>query len=376
VLRVGLTGGIGAGKSAASAALARRGALVLDADRLAREVVEPGTAGLAAVVAEFGPEVLRPDGALDRPALGRLVFADDAARARLTGIVHPLVAARTAELLSAAPPGAVVVHDVPLLVENGLGPDYHLVVVVHAPVEDRLARLTEGRGMTEEEARARMAAQADDAARRAAADAELANTADLAALDAAVDVLWRQRLVPYEENVRLARPAPRPEVAAVVPYDPEWPAAAARLAARAARAAGERALRVDHVGPTAVPGLPTRDVVDLQLAVASPADADALAPDLAAAGLPLVAAAAGEPPGPPEAAEPGSGQEAARLHRSADPGRAADLHVRVTGSPGWRSALLLRDWLRADPTARARYEAADALPGEAERWAAATGWTP
>ncbi|HWM02188.1 MAG TPA: dephospho-CoA kinase, partial [Actinophytocola sp.] len=175
MLRVGLTGGIGSGKSTVAGRLSEHGAVVIDADRIAREVVEPGTAGLAELVEAFGDDVLTPDGALDRAALARRVFADDAARARLNGIVHPRIGERTAELMAAAPSEAIVVHDVPLLVENKLGPAYHLVLVVDAPVETRVARVLRDRGMSEQDARARVAAQADEPARRAAADVWLDN---------------------------------------------------------------------------------------------------------------------------------------------------------------------------------------------------------
>jgi dephospho-CoA kinase len=190
VLTVGLTGGIGSGKSAVARMLAERGAVVVDADLLAREALDPGTPGLAAVVEEFGPGVLHPDGTLDRPALGRLVFADDARRAALEAIVHPYVGRRSAELRAAAPRDAVVVHDVPLLVENHLEAGYDLVVVVEAAEAVRLARLADSREMSAEEARSRMAAQATDDQRRAVADVVLANDGDLDALAGQVDSLW------------------------------------------------------------------------------------------------------------------------------------------------------------------------------------------
>ena len=196
MLMVGLTGGIGAGKSVVAKRLAELGALVIDSDRLAREVVEPGTDGLREVVEEFGPEVLGPDGALDRPALGRRVFGDDAARRRLEAIIHPRVRARSAELIAAAPPDAVVVNDIPLLVESGIGAGFDLVVVVLAGERTRLHRLAQARGMTAEEARARMAAQATDEQRRAAADVVLDNDGSLEDLLAAVDRLWHERLRP------------------------------------------------------------------------------------------------------------------------------------------------------------------------------------
>lgn len=191
---VGLTGGIGAGKSAVATRLAGHGAVIVDADRLAREVVEVGTPGLAAVVAEFGSDVLAADGSLDRPRLGALVFADAAARARLNAIVHPLVASRGAEIAAAAPAGAVVVHDVPLLVENGLAEAYDVVVVVLAPEEVRIRRLGQTRGMSPEQARERMAAQATDQQRRAVADVILDNSGTLDRLYDQVDALWRERL--------------------------------------------------------------------------------------------------------------------------------------------------------------------------------------
>lgn len=196
MLIVGLTGGIGAGKSAVAARLAAHGALIVDADMVAREVVARGTAGLAAVVAAFGPRILAGDGSLDRSALGDLVFSDPEARERLNAIVHPLVERRTAEILAAAPEDAVVVHDVPLLVENGLAPAYDVVVVVIADRDVRIARLRDTRGMSEEQARARMAAQANDEQRRAVADVVLDNSGTLLELRRQVDVLWRDRLAP------------------------------------------------------------------------------------------------------------------------------------------------------------------------------------
>ena len=195
MLRIGLTGGIGSGKSTVAALLAERGARVVDADRIAREVVEPGTPGLAAVVAEFGEAVLAADGSLDRPALAAVVFGDPAARARLDGVVHPLVRARAAELVAAAPADAVVVQDVPLLVETGQAGSYDLVLVVEADPEVRVARLV-GRGLSADDARARMASQATDEQRRAVADVVLRNDGDRDALAAQVDRFWSERVEP------------------------------------------------------------------------------------------------------------------------------------------------------------------------------------
>jgi len=193
-VQIGLTGGIGSGKSTAAARFAELGALVIDADVLAREAVEPGTDGLAAVVAEFGEQVLDADGRLDRPALARLIFGDEAARGRLNAIVHPRVRARAVELIAAAPPGTVVVQDVPLLVETEQAGAYDLVVVVEAPEELRVRRLAADRGMSAEEVRARMASQATDEQRRAVADVVLVNDGTPDDLSAKVDALWADRI--------------------------------------------------------------------------------------------------------------------------------------------------------------------------------------
>jgi dephospho-CoA kinase len=195
VLRIGLTGGIGSGKSTVAGLLADRGARVVDADRIAREVVAPGTPGLAAVVEAFGASVLTAEGALDRPALAAVVFADPAARARLDGIVHPLVRARAAELVAAAPPDAVVVQDVPLLVETGQAGSYDPVLVVEAALDSRVRRLVQ-RGLPEPDARARIAAQATDEQRRAVADVVLDNSGTPEELEAQVDRFWNERVAP------------------------------------------------------------------------------------------------------------------------------------------------------------------------------------
>jgi dephospho-CoA kinase len=191
---VGLTGGIGAGKSAVANQLAALGAIVIDADRLAREAVVTGSEGLAEVVAAFGPEVLAADGTLDRAVLASRVFGDDAARRRLEEIIHPRVRARTAELVVAAPPDAVVVNDVPLLVEAGLSGAYELVIVVLADEKTRIARLVDDRGMTPDEAAARIRAQASDEQRREVADVVIVNDGTMDDLRNKVDEVWRERL--------------------------------------------------------------------------------------------------------------------------------------------------------------------------------------
>jgi dephospho-CoA kinase len=190
MLKVGLTGGIGAGKSEVSRLLVRHGAVLIDADRIAREVVAPGTPGLAAVVDAFGDGVLAPDGSLDRPRLGSIVFADPQKLAVLNAIVHPLVGARSQELETSAPQDAVVVHDVPLLTENGLAGLYDLVIVVDAGPQTQLDRLVRLRGMTEQDARARMAAQATRERRLEIADVVIDNDVPLADLERRVREVW------------------------------------------------------------------------------------------------------------------------------------------------------------------------------------------
>ncbi|MFI7488178.1 dephospho-CoA kinase [Micromonospora echinaurantiaca] len=393
MLRVGLTGGIGSGKSAVAARLAERGAVVIDSDRIAREVVAPGTEGLAEIVAAFSERVLDADGALDRRALGAVVFADEAARRRLEAITHPRVRARTAELAAAAGPDAIVVNDVPLLVEVGLAPTYHLVVVVETDVALRLERLARDRGMERAEAERRIAAQADDARRRAAADVLLSNDGSLADLHAAVDALWYDRLLPFAANLRERRVV-RPAQVALTEADPTWPRQYARLAARIRHALAPAEPRIDHIGSTAVPGLEAKDVIDIQLAVPTLADADgAFAERLAEAGFPRLPGEWWDNPRPP-----GSVRWPKRLHGSADPARPVYLHIREVDSPGWRYALLMRDHLRADPDQRAAYlqlkrDLAAAAPDSvtystakdpwfdeehlrAEAWAAQTGWRP
>jgi dephospho-CoA kinase len=192
LLRVGLTGGIGSGKSEVSRRLAAQGAVVIDADAIAREVVAPGTEGLAEVIEAFGPEVLLSDGSLDRPRLGDIVFADSQLRARLNGIVHPLVGARMQTLEQTAGAGAIVVHDVPLIAENNLAGTYDLVVVVDVPPRTQLDRLVRHRGLSRDQAKARIAAQASRADRLAIAGIVIDNSGSLAELDRLAGELWTE----------------------------------------------------------------------------------------------------------------------------------------------------------------------------------------
>jgi dephospho-CoA kinase len=189
-VRVGLTGGIASGKSTVSAILRELGAVVIDADALAREVVEKGTPGLAAVVEEFGEELLTPEGDLDRAAMGALVFADESARRRLEAIVHPLVFERIVDLETHAPPGSVVVHDIPLLAESGRADTFDAVIVVDAPPEVQVERMVRDRQWTEDEARARIAAQARPEDRRAIATYVVENTGTLDDLHNEVEKIY------------------------------------------------------------------------------------------------------------------------------------------------------------------------------------------
>ncbi|GAB4085725.1 hypothetical protein GCM10028784_23550 [Myceligenerans cantabricum] len=205
MFRIGLTGGIAAGKSVAARRLAERGAVLVDHDRLARTAVAPGSVGLEEIAEAFGPEVIGADGGLDRGVLGGIVFADDDARERLNAIVHPEVRRLSAEHeaeAAARDARAVVVHDIPLLVETGQAGAFHLVVVVHAPAEQRLARLVDGRGMDATEARGRIGAQSSDEDRLAVADVVLDGTGTEENLHAQVDELWEraQREVAQEAD--------------------------------------------------------------------------------------------------------------------------------------------------------------------------------
>ncbi|MNW24391.1 Dephospho-CoA kinase [compost metagenome] len=197
-MHVGLTGGVASGKSAVAAKLAALGAVVIDADALARQVVEPGTPGLAAIKDTFGEAVLLADGSLNRPALGAIVFADEAARAKLNAIVHPLVREQAAKLRQGAPAGSLVVEDIPLLVETGQLDSFDAVVVVAAPHAERIRRMVQDRGWTREDAEARMAAQATDDQRAAVADYLLDNSGTLEELEGQVSALYRQ-LAPAQE---------------------------------------------------------------------------------------------------------------------------------------------------------------------------------
>ena len=392
MLRIGLSGGIGAGKSTVSSTFAAAGGIIVDGDVIAREVVEPGTEGLAALVAAFGADILLPDGSLNRPALAAVAFSDEEKRKTLNGIVHPLVGKRRAELIDAAPVGSVVVEDIPLLVESQMAPLFPLVVMVHADEDVRVARLVEHRGFSEEDARARIAAQATVEQRQAVADVWLDNHGSADNLAAAARELWRQRIVPFARNVQAGVPAT--VAPAVVPYDETWPEQARRIVARLNTACGHRTVRVDHIGSTAVPGLDAKDVIDIQVTVKSLDVADELTDLLLAAGYPRVADITED-----VAHTDDKTLWQKRFHASGDPGRPTNVHIRVDGWPGQQFALLFPVWLAANPDERVEYlalkhdalAAAPATSGEyadakepwlagayrrAWAWADETGWRP
>ena len=362
MLGIGLTGGIGAGKSTVSATFAECGGVVVDGDVIAREVVEPGTEGLAKLVDAFGQDILLPEGALDRPALAAKAFADEDKRATLNGIVHPLVARRRAEIIAAVSEDEVVVEDIPLLVESGMAPLFPLVVIVHADVEERVKRLIK-RGMTEDDARARIAAQASEQQRRAVADVWLDNSGSEGQLVERSRELWYQRILPFAHNLRERRTVPAPPQ--LVPSDPAWPAQAGRIVERLKTACGHNALRVDHIGSTAVPGMDAKDVIDVQVTVASLAVADEIVEELTRAGYPRIDRITTDVPKPDgRSTNPAFDHTDdtalwhKKIHASADPGRPTHVHVRVNGWPNQQFALLFTDWLTQHPAVQTDYLAA------------------
>lgn len=359
MLRIGLTGGIGAGKSTVSSTFSRLGGVVVDGDVIAREVVEPGTPGLAALVEAFGDEILLPDGALNRPALAAIAFGDDEKRQTLNGIVHPLVGQRRSELISAAAHDAVIIEDIPLLVESQMAPMFPLVVIVHADAELRVKRLIEYRNFTEEDARARIAAQATEEQRREVADVWLDNSGSAEELVEKARALWHNRIRPFADNLEMGRAAQAEPL--LVPADPEWAAQARRILARLRTTCGHRASRVDHIGSTAIAGMDAKDVIDVQVSVASLDVADELTDALLAAGYVRSEVTTDVAKGDGRSTVPEFDHTAAdelwhkRLFCSADPGRPTNVHVRVAGWPGQQFALLFVDWMKANPDVQAEY---------------------
>lgn len=273
MLILGLTGGIGAGKSTVSAELARLGAEVIDADKIAREVVAPGTPGLDMLAAEFGEEIIDANGELDRAALAERAFASQERTAALNSITHPLIGERTVEMFAQAPSDAIVVHDVPLLVEGGMEPGYNLVLVVDTPEHIRLQRLVELRGLSESNAQSRISKQATDEQRHASADVLLDNSGSEEALVDQVRSLWDRRLVVMAKNLEHHHPVLPTDV--VVDFRPQWVGEARREIARLHHRIGDLSETITHVGPTAQDG-PAVDLIDIEIVPTSPDDIDSI----------------------------------------------------------------------------------------------------
>lgn len=399
MLRVGVTGGIGSGKSTVARLLGELGAVVVDADQIAREVVEPGEPALAAIRERFGDAVIRDDGTLDRAALAAIVFPDPGELRDLEAITGPAIAERVARRRDEVSRDDVTVFDMPLLVEHGLWVHENLNVVVGVDVETRVRRLVEQRGLDEEDVRARIASQASDEDRRVVADVWIDNSGSPDQLRAQVDELWNERIVPFNENVLGGIRSRRPEIGAVVEPRADWPARAHRLVTKL-----EAVLRplglvtdVEHIGSTAVPGLLAKDVIDLQIGVRRLADADSdgFRSAMRHAGY---AESPGNTQDQPHPAGSDPEPWSKRFYGSCDPANIAHVHVRAKGSPGWQLALLFRDWLRAVPMERDAYAAEkrrllDLDPrtsayveakepwfldayDRAEDWRRASGWVP
>lgn len=401
MLRIGVTGGIGSGKSTVSRRLGELGAQVVDADAVAREVVEPGEPTLRRIRERFGDTVIRQDGSLDRAALAAVVFPDPQALAALDAITGPAIAERVAQRRATVPRDGVSVYDMPLLVERSLWVHEHLAFVVETDVETRVRRLVEQRGLGEDDVRHRIAAQATDEQRRAAADVVLDNSGTPDDLVRAVDALWHDRLQPYAANLARGARSRRPDRASDCVVEPraDWEARAERVVARlaAALAATGVVTEVSHIGSTSVPGLLAKDVIDVQVGVRALADVDR--PDVRAA---LVDAgyvfSHGNHSDTPHPQGAPASDWVKRFLGGCDPGNHVHVHVREHGSAGWRFALLFRDWLRHEPAERDAYAAekrrllaqhdstADYVVAKepwfegawqrANAWAERTGWQP
>lgn len=393
MLKIGLTGGIGSGKSTVATFLEELGAFVIDADKLARDVVAPGTTGFAQIVQRFGKNVLRSDGTLDRQALASHVFSDEGARRELEGIIHPRVRARAKELATAQSDETIVVEDIPLLVETRSAPRFHLVIDVEAPDDVRLERL-QGRGMSSEDARRRMDSQVSDVRRREACDVVIDNSGERDLVRAQVNRVWTERIIPTAKNLAQGKAAKRPEKLHLVEPDPEWAHQFERIAARLRFVLGPNALRIDHIGSTAVWGLKAKPVIDVQVTVLRLSLFDAFETQLNQAGF-----FGGKYFDEPKPEIPQTQSWEKRLYGSIDPGNLTHIHIREANSPGQKFALMFRDWLRADADSRQEYaQLKDRLATQpdsttgyaalkepwfsevawprARAWAEKTGWRP
>jgi dephospho-CoA kinase len=399
MLRVGVTGGIGSGKSTVARRLGELGAVVIDADHVAREVMEPGEPVLGQVRDRFGDKVIRPDGTLDRAGLAAVVFTDSEALAALDAITGPAIARRVVRRRSEVPQGLVSVFDMPLLVERGLWVGEHLNVVVETDLEQRVRRLVEQRGLDEADVRHRIANQASDEQRRLACDVVLDNNGRPEDLVASVDALWVERLEPFNENLVQGQRTRRPDRLHLHESTPEWTARGSRVVAKLAAALAEQPVsEVSHIGSTSVTGLVAKDVIDVQVGVRSLPSADSNAFRAAMAGAGYVETRGRnrqDSPLPPGSSPTGWTK---RFWGGCDPVEFVHVHVRETGSPAWRFALLFRDWLNHQPTERDAYaalkrglaanhdgtsdytEAKEPWFSEAftraQDWATVTDWTP
>lgn len=345
MLKIGLTGGIGAGKSTVSEILAAHGAAIIDADKISREVVAPGEPLLDDLAKRFGEVIIGADGGLDRAQLAAAAFADEESTAALNALMHPAIRDRTIAHFARHSDAEVVVHDVPLLVENAMTPAYHLNLLVDVPAELRLERLMSARGMARDDAESRIARQASDEDRYAVCDVIIDNADSVAATQDRVAHLVHDRILPFATNLEAQRRAERGPAELVEPVGQDWPLQARLIIAKLHHGIGDH-FRIDHIGSTAVPDLAAKDVIDLQLLVPDLDTAHELSDQLADLGY----------PGKDAVDNLGEGQlEAKRFHANTDPGRAVNLHVRTTDSVGAVCARDFVELLRTDAVERERY---------------------
>ncbi|MGO1175724.1 MAG: dephospho-CoA kinase [Brevibacterium aurantiacum] len=345
MLKIGLTGGIGAGKSTVSEILAAHGAVIVDADKIAREVVAPGEPLLALLAQRFGEDIVAADGGLDRAQLAAAAFVDEESTAALNALMHPAIRDRTTEHFAKHSDAEVVVHDVALLVENSMTSAYHLNLLVDVPAELRLERLMSARGMARDDAEARIARQAGDEERYAVCDVIIDNAESVRQTQDRVARLVEDRILPFAANLEAQRRAERGPAELVDPVGQDWPIQAQRIIDKLHHGLGKQ-FRIDHIGSTAVPGLAAKDVIDLQLLVSDLDMARELAPRLALLGY----------PGHDGSDNLGEGRlESKRFHANTDPGRAVNLHVRTEASVGAVFAREFVQLLRSDDCERERY---------------------
>ncbi|GEB21335.1 dephospho-CoA kinase [Brevibacterium aurantiacum] len=346
MLKIGLTGGIGAGKSTVSEILADHGAAIIDADKIAREVVAPGEPLLAQLAQRFGEDVIADDGGLDRAQLAAAAFGDEESTAALNALMHPAIRDRTIAHFAEHADAEVVVHDVPLLVENGMTPSYHLNLLVDVPAELRLQRLMSARGMDRADAQSRIARQATDEQRYAVCDVIIDNAGEVSDTRDTVARLVEDRILPFAANLAKRKLAQRGPAELVEPVGHDWSLQAQRIIAKLHHGLGDH-FRIDHIGSTAVPDLAAKDIIDLQLLVSDLGVARDLSDRLAELGF----------PGQDAVDNLGEGQqEAKRFHANTDPGQAVNLHVRTTDSVGAAFARKFVELLSSDESERRRYE--------------------